>query len=311
MYKVLIVDDEKMIRMGMSKGLPWEELKVSEVYQAGSAPEALEIIKEKQPDILITDINMPEMTGLELIQRANELQADMKIIVLTGYDRFDYARECIRMHVEDLYLKPIDEEVLTEAIRRQIDAIEKQRASAVMENTMRRVRGNTEQMRLERLMRQLVHQREAEETELQWMYQEYSLSPGQELQIAILIPQQSGRRDEREDNYWLMSIKEICIGLVDGRGQGITFPDDEGTGKILVAFFNHGYVNEIYERIQELISIMKDEMIAAPRIVLGSSVKGFSRLYISYNDAVHLSKEKGDGANRQARYAVPRYLRGI
>ena len=296
MYKVLIVDDEKMIRMGMSKGLPWEELKVSEVYQAGSAPEALEIIKEKQPDILITDINMPEMTGLELIQRANELQADMKIIVLTGYDRFDYARECIRMHVEDLYLKPIDEEVLTEAIRRQIDTIEKQRASAVMENTMRRVRGNTEQMRLERLMRQLVHQREAEETELQWMYQEYSLSPGQELQIAILIPQQSGRRDEREDNYWLMSIKEICIGLVDGRRQGITFPDDEGTGKILVAFFNHGYVNEIYERIQELISIMKDEMIAAPRIVLGSSVKGFSRLYISYNDAVHLSKEKGDGA---------------
>ena len=132
MYKVLIVDDEKMIRMGMSKGLPWEELKVSEVYQAGSAPEALEIIKEKQPDILITDINMPEMTGLELIQRANELQADMKIIVLTGYDRFDYARECIRMHVEDLYLKPIDEEVLTEAIRRQIYAIEKQRASAVM-----------------------------------------------------------------------------------------------------------------------------------------------------------------------------------
>lgn len=296
MFKVLIVDDEKMIRMGMSRGLPWEELNVSEVWQAGSAPEALKIIEEKQPDILITDINMPEMTGLELIQKANELQENMRIIVLTGYDRFDYARECIRMHVEDLFLKPIDEEVLTEAIRRQTELLEKERRSLVMENTMRRVKGNTEQMRLERLMRGLVHKREIDEADLEWMYQEYSLSKNQELQIAILIPQQSGRSEEREDRYWIMSIKEICIGLVDGREQGITFPDDEGTEKILIAFFNHGYVNEIYERIQELISIMKDELIAAPRIVLGSSVKGFSELYISYNDAVYLSQRKDDGA---------------
>ena len=74
MYKILIVDDEKMIRMGMSKGLPWAQLNITGVYQAGSAMEALEIIGEKQPDIMITDINMPGMTGLELIQRANELK---------------------------------------------------------------------------------------------------------------------------------------------------------------------------------------------------------------------------------------------
>ena len=294
MYKVLIVDDEKMIRMGMSKGLPWTQLNVSAVYQAGSAAEALKIIEEKQPDIMITDINMPGMTGLELIQRANELQEEMRIIVLTGYDRFDYARECIRMHVADLFLKPIDEEVLAEAIRKQVDHLDKKRKSLVLENTLRRVKGNTEQMRLERLMRELVHHRKVDEEELEWMYREYSFSQNQELQLAVLLPQQSGRNNDRENRYWMMSIKEICIGLVDGQRQGITFPDDEETEKILIAFFNHGYVNEIYEKIQELISIMKDEFIAVPRIVLGSSVKGFSDLYISYNDAMYLAKRKNN-----------------
>lgn len=292
MYKILIVDDEKMIRMGMSKGLPWAQLNITGVYQAGSAMEALEIIGEKQPDIMITDINMPGMTGLELIQRANELKEDIRIIVLTGYDRFDYARECIRMHVADLFLKPIDEEVLTEAIKKQVEFLDRKRKNLILENTMRRVQGNTEQMRLERLLRSLVHRREVDEEELEWMCREYSLPENQELQLAILLPQQSGKNNDREDHYWVMSIKEICIGLVDGQRQGMTFLDDEGTEKILIAFFNHGYVNEIYEKIQELISIMKDEFIAVPKIVLGSSVKGFSNLYISYNDAVYLANRK-------------------
>ena len=149
MYKVLIVDDEKMIRMGMSRGLPWESLNVSEVYQASNGFEALDIIREKAPDLMITDINMEGMTGLELIEQARALREGLKIIVLTGYDRFDYARECLRMRVEDLFLKPIDEEVLSKAIQNLIHSIEEERRNRIQESTMRRVRGNTEQMRLE------------------------------------------------------------------------------------------------------------------------------------------------------------------
>ena len=72
MYKVLIVDDEKMIRMGMKKVLPWDELGVGEVYTAATGKEALEILDEQHPEILITDIQMTEMTGLELIEEAKK-----------------------------------------------------------------------------------------------------------------------------------------------------------------------------------------------------------------------------------------------
>lgn len=291
MYKVLIVDDEKMIRMGMSRGLPWAKLNVSEVYQAGSALEALKLIRENEPDLMITDINMPEMTGLELIERANELNPGMKIIVLTGYDRFDYARECLRMKVEDLYLKPIEEEVLEKAILKQISVMEEEKKSRAMESTLRRVRGNTEQMRLERLMNQLVHKQKTDPRELEWMYEEYSFSKTQAMQLAVLLPKVTDGK-EKKDEFWLMSVREICVGLVDGRGYGVTFQDED---RILIAFFDNGYVNEIYDRIQELTNIMKDEFDTAPRVILGSLVEGFEQLFVSYNDAEYLIGQNKKG----------------
>ena len=71
MYKILIVDDEKMIRMGIRKVIQWEKLGIEQVFTAGAAKEALEILKEHSPQIMITDIQMSEMSGLQLIEEAD------------------------------------------------------------------------------------------------------------------------------------------------------------------------------------------------------------------------------------------------
>ena len=70
MYRVLIVDDEKMIRMGMKNAIDWKKLEVDDVFTATSGNEALKILKEEGPEIMVTDIQMTEMTGLELIKAA-------------------------------------------------------------------------------------------------------------------------------------------------------------------------------------------------------------------------------------------------
>ena len=72
MYRVLIVDDEKMIRMGIRKVIQWEKLGVEQVFTAASAREALQILEEQGPQIMITDIQMSEMSGLELIEEARD-----------------------------------------------------------------------------------------------------------------------------------------------------------------------------------------------------------------------------------------------
>lgn len=108
-YKILIVDDEKMIRMGIKNAMPWESMDIEKVYTAASAMEAEEVIKKHQPEIMVTDISMTEMSGLELVEQIRKQNEGMRIIVLTGYDRFEYARQALQLRVHDFLLKPIDD----------------------------------------------------------------------------------------------------------------------------------------------------------------------------------------------------------
>jgi len=79
------------------------------------------------PDILITDINMTERTGLELIEEVKREKWDMRIIILTGYERFDYAKQALQLQVHDFLLKPVDEKELAESIIHQEKEIERKR----------------------------------------------------------------------------------------------------------------------------------------------------------------------------------------
>ena len=125
MYKILIVDDEKMIRMGMKNAIDWMKIGIDEVFTAASGNEALEILKKEEPQIMVTDIQMTEMTGLELIKAAREVVPELRVIVLTGFDNFEYARQSLRLQVQDFFLKPIDEDDLSDAIEKQLKEIKK------------------------------------------------------------------------------------------------------------------------------------------------------------------------------------------
>ena len=111
MTSILIVDDEPVIRKGLSTKLNQSgEFKV--VGCAEDGVEALKMIDQLQPDIVITDINMPNMDGLEMLERIHEADDEIAIIVLTGYDRFSYAQRALRAGAADYLLKPISASVL-------------------------------------------------------------------------------------------------------------------------------------------------------------------------------------------------------
>lgn len=118
MYKVLIVDDEIMIRRGLSKIIHWEEIGFEMAGAVGNAMEALELIKKTPVDVLLTDISMPEMTGLELIHQARKILPGLKTVVISGYSEFDYAREAIELKVENYILKPLDPKKITETFQK-------------------------------------------------------------------------------------------------------------------------------------------------------------------------------------------------
>lgn len=110
MYKVLIVDDEYYFRQAIKVSLPWEEMGFQLVGEAKNGQDALNQVKDLNPDIVMVDINMPIMDGLSFIEKSKEEGIDAKFIVLTGHSEFSYAKHALRLGVINYVLKPIDEE---------------------------------------------------------------------------------------------------------------------------------------------------------------------------------------------------------
>ncbi|HOL91530.1 MAG TPA: response regulator transcription factor [Clostridiales bacterium] len=120
MYKVLIVDDEPIIRKGLRNIINWKNFGCEVVAEAGDGLDGLELIRKHKPDIIITDIKMPETDGLSMIKQMKEDVPDSKIIILTGHRDFDYVHEALKLGVTDFLLKPSRIEELTSAISRAV-----------------------------------------------------------------------------------------------------------------------------------------------------------------------------------------------
>ncbi len=282
-YKILIVDDEKMIRMGIRNAMPWEQMQIAEVYTASSAGEAEELIREHQPEIMITDISMTEMSGLELVEQIRGEKNDMRVIVLTGYDRFDYARQALQLQVHDFLLKPIDEMELKKSILAQVEWLEIRRIRQADSITVSRAQGVRQQMELEEFMRSLVMGKEDSKKRAEVFWKEFQFEESQAMRIGILLPRMTGDDDLDSDGFRIQTMKRICIGMIDEQKRGITFADEKR--RVTIAFFcDEGRKEE--ELAEQLMEILNDELETRPRIIWGSVKKGLGNLYISYNDAV-------------------------
>ena len=123
MYKVFLVDDEIVVREGIRSNFPWEQ---TDFMLAGEAPDgemALSMLQDIKPDILITDIRMPFMDGLELCRAVSATMPWMYIVILSGYDDFAYAREAISLGVKEYLLKPVSGQELLQVLNHLADSI--------------------------------------------------------------------------------------------------------------------------------------------------------------------------------------------
>ena len=126
MLKVFLVEDEVVMRNGIKNNIPWEQEGFEFVGEASDGELAYPLIKKEKPDILITDIRMPFMDGLELSRLVKKELPRIKIIILSGYNEFDYAKTAINIGVTDYLLKPISSVKLLEAVKKVAAMIEKE-----------------------------------------------------------------------------------------------------------------------------------------------------------------------------------------
>ncbi|AEM77977.1 response regulator transcription factor [Thermoanaerobacter wiegelii] len=118
--KILIVDDEPIVREGLKNNINWDEMNLEVVGSASDGRNALEIFTKSSIDIVLTDIRMPFMDGLELTRKVKEIDPLIIVILLSAYDDFKYAQQAIKLGAFDYILKPIDVDVLKQTVKRAI-----------------------------------------------------------------------------------------------------------------------------------------------------------------------------------------------
>ena len=123
MLSVVLADDENKILLLLQKLIDWESLGYEISGTANDGLRALELVREKQPDLLITDVRMPGCSGIELIQRAKDLQPNLHFIIISGYRKFEYAQNALKYGVEDYLLKPIKQDDLIGILLRLKDKL--------------------------------------------------------------------------------------------------------------------------------------------------------------------------------------------
>ena len=125
--RLLIAEDELWLRKRLVSTIDWSSYGISEVYEAEDGGEALEIALKEKPDIVITDIRMPELSGIDLMKKLNENSIFSKMIVVSGYDDFEYAQGALRMGAINYLLKPVDEEELLDSVKRCVEELKKEK----------------------------------------------------------------------------------------------------------------------------------------------------------------------------------------
>ena len=130
MYKVILVDDEYLTRDAISRNTPWKDVDFTLVGTAENGKAAIALIEEAEPDLILTDICMPVLDGIGLAAYVHEHHPDIMVVIISGYDDFDYAKQAMSYEVADYILKPITSTELVEElekIHKKLDAASKKR----------------------------------------------------------------------------------------------------------------------------------------------------------------------------------------
>lgn len=189
MYNVVLVEDEKIIRSGLKSLIEDVIGGFRVIGEAENGKEALELLQRIKPDILITDIRMNEMNGLEMIKRIRIMHNNLPIVIVSGYAEFEYAKQALKFQVSEYLLKPIDRIELAGTMGRIRDEIDRAR-NARTNNTARAESVNSkEERQIIKKVKQIINERLHQEISLQSIAEEVHMN---HQYLSVLFKNETG-----------------------------------------------------------------------------------------------------------------------
>ena len=210
--RVMVVDDEYMIVDGMSS-FPWESYGCELVATAQNGQEGLEKVGEFQPDLLFSDIEMPQMDGLQFSAKAREINDKLKIVFLTGYDNFEFAQEAVRVGASDYLLKPMNFVKLDQLVKKICMEIREEKQESKYYKDLQKTFEKELPYIRSKFVNDIVHGRIRNRYDLE--YQTNAVGIHIEKYICIAITREnahSGREDCWPEQYAFLNIGEEIFG---------------------------------------------------------------------------------------------------
>ena len=171
MYSLLVGDDEKDVAKSIAYDINWEELDITEVQCVYNGLEALEYMNKRRVDVVLTDIRMPGMDGIRLAEKIADRWKYVKMIFMTGYEEFEYARQALRYGVTEYLLKPAANEELFDAVKKGLDKLRVELKQAAEKESVQAQWERARPLLKEKLLQQWVikgRELNGEEGELLW-----------------------------------------------------------------------------------------------------------------------------------------------
>ena len=159
MIKVLIIDDEEVVRNGLKKYISWESLGISYVYTADGADAALELEETEKPDIIISDIRMPKIDGIELCKCIKNHNESSRIIFLSGYADKEYLKEAIHLSAEEYIEKPVDIQMMEVCLQKVVKKCRKDRENQKKERELEWYRNTSDKKIQEEALHELTKEK--------------------------------------------------------------------------------------------------------------------------------------------------------
>lgn len=295
MYKVILVDDEYLTRNAISRNTPWEEAGFMLAGSAENGRAAIKLVEEKQPDLVLTDICMPIMDGIELSAYIYEHHPEIKVIIISGYDDFEYAKQALKYEVSDYILKPITSVELVEELKRmreKLDASRKEKSR--VERIQREYEKNIPTLRSHFLNRLLEGSYLKNDISVQLEHFQIPVT-GVYQAVVMIEPEDaseffSGYPDVTEDLVDF-SIANITSEIVGKEKDIIFFQNTENQSICIFAEDSEELLQRKIEKVcTQAAEAMQHYMKIKVCVLVGESVSGPEKWMDSYN-SVRQAKE--------------------
>jgi two-component system response regulator YesN len=278
LFSLLIVEDERWEREGLVDFLDWKSMGVEIIGTAFDGLDGFEKALTLRPDIIITDIRMPVMNGLEMAGRIREQLPDVRIVVLTGHNEFDYTREAIFLHVDDYVLKPVEEEDMKNAMVRVLKECELIRSRRHDNERLQEMLQFGARMAAEKRLSELLHDRiDQEQPEHADLLGGAEDLHANSYDVMVIAPTDSAPREETVRRLLGSPCFIISCDELPG-GMAVILPDPEPDT----------VSSETAAEI--LIKEWSGARTSMPAIGIGNTASGLPMLKESYRQALNAAK---------------------